>query len=211
VLGGFAEQIAAPAGALHGIPEGLPAAAAATAEPLAAAIHALSRGTDAEDVGIVGGGSMGLMLAALLHAEGRSVTLADRHAARREQAAAFGARTAPALARHDLVFEAVGRPEAWRAALDALRPGGTAVLVGGCPKGTDVPVPATPVHYDELELRGSFHHSPAEVDQALALLGDGGLDWRALLGPTITLHDLPQALAQPRGGPARKWVIDPRQ
>ena len=62
VLGGFAERIAAPAGALHRIPDGLPAEAAAMAEPLAAAVHAVARGTDAGDAGIIGGGPMGLML-----------------------------------------------------------------------------------------------------------------------------------------------------
>lgn len=43
VLGGFAERIAAPPAALHRIPDGLPAAAAAMAEPLAAAVHAVER------------------------------------------------------------------------------------------------------------------------------------------------------------------------
>ena len=42
VLGGFAERIAAPAAALHRIPGDLPPAAAAMAEPLAAAIHAVA-------------------------------------------------------------------------------------------------------------------------------------------------------------------------
>ena len=42
VLGGFAERIAAPAAALHPIPDGLGFAAAAMAEPLAAAVHAVA-------------------------------------------------------------------------------------------------------------------------------------------------------------------------
>ena len=56
---------------------------------------------------------MGLMLAALLTAAGRAVTLADRHAERRAQAAALGARGVERLSCHELVFEAVGRPETW--------------------------------------------------------------------------------------------------
>ena len=43
VLGGFAERIAAPAAALHAVPDGLEAAGAAMAEPLAAAVHAVAR------------------------------------------------------------------------------------------------------------------------------------------------------------------------
>lgn len=211
VLGGFAERIAAPRAALHFIPEGLPPAAAATAEPLAAAIHAIARGSDSKDVGVIGGGSMGLMLAALLSAEGRSVTLADPHRERRAQAARIGARAVDehGLGRHELVFEAVGRPEAWRAAVDSATPGGVVVFVGGCPLGVDVTLPPGPIHYDELDLRGTFHHSRDEVDLALRALAARALEWELFLGETISLEQLPVALAAPRGGPARKWVVDP--
>ncbi len=210
VLGGFAERIAAPANALHAIPDGLPAPAAAMAEPLAAALHAVDRGSDAEDVGVLGGGPMGLMLASLLLAEGRAVTVADRHPERRAQASGLGAHGESELGRHQLVFEAVGRPETWRAAVEAAAPGGTVVLVGGCPRGTEATLPPGPIHYDELELRGSFHHAPAEVDRALNALVTGVLDWQSLLGETIALEQLPEALARSSGGPARKLAVDPR-
>jgi L-iditol 2-dehydrogenase len=210
VLGGFAERIAAPLQALHPIPAGLPSAAAAMAEPLAAAVHAVSRGSDADDVGIVGGGSIGLMLASLLVAQGRAVTVADHHAERRAQAARLGATGVEELGRHALVFEAVGRPEAWRAALAATGEGGMLVLVGGCPRGSEVSFETAPIHYDELDLRGSFHHSPAEIDRALVALAAGELRWELLLGATISLEQLPVALATPSAGPATKWVIDPR-
>jgi L-iditol 2-dehydrogenase len=181
------------------------------AEPLAAALHALARATDAADVGVLGGGPMGLMLTSLLTAQGRSVNVADPHAERRAQAEALGARAAARLEQHhELVFEAVGRPETWQAALDAARPGGVVVLVGGCPVGCEVTLPTGPVHYDELELRGAFHHSRDEVDEALTTLARGDVNWRALAGETISLEELPQALATPSGGPARKWVVDPK-
>jgi L-iditol 2-dehydrogenase len=210
VLGGFAERIGAPKAALHLIPDGLPAAAAAMAEPLAAAVHALDRGSDAEDVGVLGGGPMGLMLAGLLLADGRTVTVADRHPERRAQASALGARGVHELVCHELVFEAVGRPDTWRAAVGAAIPGGTVVLVGGCPQGAEVALPPAPIHYDELELRGSFHHSPAEVDRALQVLAAGVVDWESLLGETIPLERLPETLARRSEGPARKAVVDPR-
>ena len=208
ILGGFAERIAAPAAALHPVPEQLPFAAAAMAEPLAAAVHAVSRGTDAEDVGVLGGGPMGLMLCALLVREGRRVTLADHHLERREQASAIGARSVSELDPHDLVFEAVGRPEAWQNAAAAARPGGVVVLVGGCPRGRSVEFDPGPLHYDELELRGAFHHSREEVDRALETLTQ--IDLSPLLGETIALEELPVALAH-SGERAVKWVVDPRR
>jgi L-iditol 2-dehydrogenase len=181
------------------------------AEPLAAAVHALERAPAralAPDAGVLGGGPMGLMLAALLVADGRTVTVADPHPERRAQAEALGAMSAPAVRDCDVVFEAVGRPDAWRAAVEACAPGGTVVFVGGCASGSEAALPTRPLHYDELDLRGAFHHSPAEVDRALGLLAEGTVDWRALAAGPIGLDELPAALAE-SGGPARKWVVIP--
>jgi L-iditol 2-dehydrogenase len=209
VLGGFAERIAAPAAALHAVPDGLDLAGAAMAEPLAACVHAVARGTDAPDVAVLGGGTIGLMLARLLVIEGRDPMVCDRHAERRAQAEALGARAATTLAEHDLVFEAVGRPAAWEQAVAAARPGGTVVFVGGCPSGTTVELPTGPLHYDEVDLHGAFHHTRAEIDRALALLASGDLDWHALAGEVVGLDDLAGALRRPTAGEARKLVVDP--
>ena len=212
VLGGFAELIAAPAAALHAVPDGLDLAGAAMAEPLAACVHAVARadGADAADAAVLGGGTMGLMIARLLVLAGRDVTVCDRHPERRAQAEALGARATAALpGGHSLVFEAVGRPEAWQAAVASAAPGATVVLVGGCPGGTEVAFPAGPLHYDELDVRGAFHHSRAEVDRALDLLATGAVDWRPLAGETIGLDDLAAALRRPASGEARKLVVHP--
>jgi L-iditol 2-dehydrogenase len=213
ILGGFAEAIAAPEAVLHRVPAGLEPAGAAMAEPLAAALHAIERAPAralAPDAGVLGGGPMGQMLATLLVAEGRTVTLADRHPERRAQAERLGAMASESLADHDVVFEAVGHPQAWRAAVHACAPGGCVVFVGGCAAGTDARLPTRPLHYDELELRGAFHHAPAEVDRALALLADGTVHWRTLAAGPIALDELAGALAAGNDGPARKWIVEPR-
>ncbi len=211
VVGGFAERIAAPAAALHAVPEGLDPAGAAMAEPLAAAVHAVARSGAAAGAGaaVLGGGTMGLMLARLLVLAGCDVTLADRHPERRAQAEAFGATAVAELGRHEIVLEAVGRPESWRVAIAAAAPGATVVLVGGCPSGSEVSLPAAPLHYAELDVRGAFHHDRTEVDRALELLAAGDVDWRALAGETIGLDGLAGALARPASGEARKLVVDP--
>jgi L-iditol 2-dehydrogenase len=175
-------------------------------------VHAVARAPQrplAPDAGVLGGGPMGLMLAAVLVAEGRTVTLADRHLERRAQAEALGAMSAERLADHDVVFEAVGRPDAWRAAVQACAPGGCAVMVGGCASGSDAQLPTRPLHYDEIDVRGAFHHDRDEVDRALALLAGGALDWRALAAEPIGLDQLEAALGSGNDGPARKWVVRP--
>jgi len=209
VLGGFAERIAAPEAALHALPDGLDFAGAAMAEPLAACVHAVGRGTGAAEAAVLGGGTIGLMLARLLVLDGRDVVVCDRHSERRAQAEAFGARAVTELDSHDLVFEAVGRVEAWEQAVAAARPGGTVVFVGGCPSGSAVQLPTGPLHYDEVDLRGAFHHTRAEVDQAIALLAAGDVDWHALAGEVVGLDGLAQALRRPTSGEARKLVVDP--
>ena len=70
IYGGFAERMAVPEAALHPIPDGVPFAAAAMAEPLAACIHAVGRGTPEREVIVLGGGTVGLMLARLLVLDG---------------------------------------------------------------------------------------------------------------------------------------------
>ena len=172
------------------------------AEPLAAAVHAVDRGTGATDVGVLGGGPMGLMLTSLLIAAGRNVTVADPHPERRAQAAELGAHAVETLASHDLMFEAVGRPEAWRDAAGG-RAGGVVVLVGGCP--------AEPSHAADrpAPLRGAraprFVPPLAGRDRPSARRAR----WQRrpvaeLLGPTIPLEQLPAALATPTRRPRRK-------
>ena len=155
---------------------------------------------------------MGLMLARLLVLAGREVTVADPHPERREQARSLGASAAERLDGVPLVFEAVGRPDGWRAALEAVAPGGVVVLVGGCPGGSRVELPADALHYDELDVRGAFHHSPAEVDRALGLLAGRDVPWEAFAGEPLALDGLGAALEQAArgGGRARKLLVDPR-
>ena len=166
VLGGFAELIAAPEAALHAVPAGWirgrgDGRAAGGGGPRVARAPRRAR----PGRGVLGGGPMGQMLAALLVAEGRTSTLPTAHAERRAQAAALSAMTAERLADHDVVFEAVGRPEAWRAAIEATRRAAASSSSAAAPAAEDAALPTRPLHYDELDLRGAFHHSPAEVDR----------------------------------------------
>jgi L-iditol 2-dehydrogenase len=94
-----------------------------------------------------------------------------------------------------VVFEAVGRPETWRMAVTLARPGGEVNLYGGCAPGTTVELSTAELHYAELRLQGSYHHTPTAVRRALGLLAEGRAPYRELLGPPIGLAEVPAALS----------------
>jgi L-iditol 2-dehydrogenase len=227
LTGAFAERLRVPARIvarnLLPRPPGLAPELAAMVEPLACAVRGVERSeVAAGDLAVVlGGGVQGQLLTALLVRRGARVLLCDPHEDRRARALRFGAeavleapRDAAAIARvraatpagrgADLVFEAVGRPQAWEAAVALARPGGEVNLYGGCAPDTTVTLPTAPLHYGELRLQGSYHHTPAAVREALGLLSAGAAPFRELVGEPLALADVPAVLAGP--GPKRPVV-----
>jgi L-iditol 2-dehydrogenase len=72
----------------------------------------------------------------------------------------------------DVVVEAVGRPEAWAWATEMVRKGGTVNFFGGCAKGSKVELDADRLHYSEITLKATFHHTPDSVRKAFALIAE---------------------------------------
>jgi L-iditol 2-dehydrogenase len=70
------------------------------------------------------------------------------------------------------VVEAVGRTEAWEWSIEMVRKGGVVNLFGGCPKGTKVLLDTQRLHYSEITLRATFHHTPETVRRAFALIAE---------------------------------------
>jgi threonine dehydrogenase-like Zn-dependent dehydrogenase len=92
--GAFARYVVAPAEQLLAVPDDLPSRAAALTEPTAVAMHAvtLSGATPADRVLVTGGGPVGLLVTAVLHARGiDDVTVSEPAPARRERALQVGA------------------------------------------------------------------------------------------------------------------------
>lgn len=232
LLGGFGEHVLVPdrvvRRGLHPLPRGLDVGLAPLAEPLACAIHALSSVDlgSGDAVAIVGGGSLGLMLCALAaDAAARPIVL-DPHDERLARAERFGAvetiratRTMEDVRRvraltegrgAEVVLEAVGRPAAWELAVQMAAPGGTVNLFGGCPRGTQFSVPAARVHYEEVTILGTYHHTSHFVGRALEMLARRDRPWADLRGPVIALEDLAAALAGALGD-AAKFTLLPNE
>jgi L-iditol 2-dehydrogenase len=179
------------------VPPGLAPEVAALVEPLACCLHGVQRsGIESGDsVAIVGPGPIGLMLAACAADAGGRPFLVGGRPERRELGPLFGA--GPAVERADVVIEAAGTEEAWRDALGLVRPGGTVLFFGGLPRGTEVGVDTYRLHYEELTLRGAFHHTPATVRAALGFLASGAYPWERLITHRVGLDGVAALLAEP--------------
>ena len=102
----------------------------------------------------------------------------------------------------DVVIEAVGLPEVWQLALQLLRRGSVINFFGGCPEGTTVPVDTSRLHYSELTLRASFHHTPALIREALNVVSRGYItakDFVNRVEPLSNLLDVMQHLMSHNG------------
>ncbi|MDP8958947.1 MAG: alcohol dehydrogenase catalytic domain-containing protein [Actinomycetota bacterium] len=236
LFGGFAEAIRVPARLvernLHRLPDHLPVPVAALAEPLAAAVKAVSRADlganvrQGAEVAVLGAGALGVMLTACLAAEGARVLVVDPHKERLALAEQFGAAGTQVAAKDssdveavrgwanggrgpDHVFEAVGSVAAWELAVEMVRPGGTVHLLGGCPSESRFSLRTFRPHYEEVRLQGSFHHDPAMVRRALGLLATGLQPWELLLGPQVALGELAAVLDGSLHADASKVVVRP--
>ncbi|MGB6902986.1 MAG: zinc-binding dehydrogenase, partial [Acidobacteriaceae bacterium] len=73
----------------------------------------------------------------------------------------------------DIAIEAVATPLAWQWAVDMVRKGGTVNFFGGCAAGTKVELDTNRLHYNNITLRASFHHTPAAARKAFDLIVSG--------------------------------------
>ncbi len=217
--GTYAEKVVIPAPivATNMLPRpaGMETWRAPMIEPLACAIHGVQRSeaAEADTVVIIGGGVQGQLLCAGLAARGCRVVVCDPHPDRRERALAFGAAAVADAPRDDagaravramtpggrgadVVFEAVGRPETWQVAVAVARAGAEINLYGGCAPGSTVTLPTQPLHYSELRLQGSYHHTPAAVREALQLLERDDIPFAELVGEPVGLEEVATVLAE---------------
>ena len=191
--GAYAEYVLVPdriaSRNLLPVPAGLPAELAALVEPLACCLHGVERAEveRGQTVAVLGVGPIGLMLCAAARDAGARVVAVGGRAERRELAREFGAEPGDGRGA-DVVVEAAGTAEAWRAALELVRPGGTVVVFGGLPRGTEVPFDAYRLHYEELTVRGAFHHAPRHVRAALVFLASGAVPWERLITHRVGLE-----------------------
>jgi len=211
--GAYAEFIRIPSrivakNTLH-IPDHVPLEHAALTEPLACAVHGFedSRPHPGDTVAIIGGGPLGLMMVHVAALAGCEVIAIVKHDGQVEAAQQLGAahvvqansvRRAIQQTRAltpkgrgvDIAIEAVGVPEAWQEAVELVRKGGTVNFFGGCAIGTHVTLDTNRIHYSDITLRATFHHTPAICRKALDLIAGGRFQASAFITGHAHLYEL---------------------
>jgi L-iditol 2-dehydrogenase len=182
---------------------------AALTEPLACVVQGIeeTQVRPGQRVLVIGAGPIGLMFVALAKNLGCEVTVAGRREARLAAARRLGASQIvdigdggglvvkvreAALASFDAVIEAVGKQETWEASVQLVRKGGTVNFFGGCPSGATITLDTGLVHYSNLTLRASFHHTPRTIRRALEFIGAGVAQARDFVDGECPLSELPR-------------------
>lgn len=227
VDGGLAEYVAAPARICLPVPDAVSDDAAAIAQPLAVALHAVRRSgvRRGQSCAVIGVGGIGAFIVAAALAAGASPLVAlDVDEARLRTAQRLGASVvidarrraideaiheALGLEGADVVIESSGVPAAPAAAIAAAKRGGRVLIVGlqSEPRALDLLSMAV----REVELSTTLAHvCDVDLPEALALLAGSDLA-DTVTDRVIALDDLVEAGIRPlaAGTAAGKIVVAP--
>jgi L-iditol 2-dehydrogenase len=109
----------------------------------------------------------------------------------------------------DAVIECTGKPGVWESSVAMLRKGGVANLFGGCPKDTKFSVSTEDVHYNEIQVMGVFHSTPAHVRNALDWIAGQPGRLQPLISAQLPLSRLLEAFQLMDARKAFKVAIHP--
>lgn len=203
--GAFAEYVNIPAYTLYKLPETVSYEAGALIEPMAVGIHAVRQAPviQGDTVVILGAGTIGLVTLQAVRAAGASkIFVIEMAKARKEFAAKLGAtavfdpkevdvvakvREATGGLGADVSIECIGHEATGPLAVEVIRKGGKAVLVGIFERESSINffnVVAT-----EKQIIGSLAYS-GEFATAIDLLGDGRLNAEPLITGKIKIDDI---------------------
>jgi L-iditol 2-dehydrogenase len=201
---------------------------AALVEPLACVLRGIeATGVRAGDTTVVfGTGPIGLKFVRMLANRGVRVIALGKRQSQLDLASRLGAAVAlnvsslaepEAQVRElterrlgaDSVIEAVGTPATWEWALKMVRPGGTVNLFGGCPHGTEVRIDPAVLHYSEITIRPTFHHTPKYIRLALDAISRGEIHSSDFITGEAGLADIPSVFERMknRNGEMKTAVI----
>lgn len=228
--GAYSEYVAVPAHMLkynfYKIPDHLKYEEAALLEPLACAVHGAERivARVGDMAVVIGAGPIGMMFMKLLSLKGCRVIAVDLSEQRLKQAYTFGAEATVNANDEDhiqqvrdlcegygapVVVEATGFPNVWENAIQMVAKGGTVLAFGGTKKGTSITVDCQKFHYEEINLKAVYHHTPYHVQMALNLLASGQVNAKDFISGYYPLSKTIDALEKIGAQEGIKYAILP--
>jgi L-iditol 2-dehydrogenase len=111
----------------------------------------------------------------------------------------------------DVVIVACSSDIAQEQAMQMAAPRGRVLFFGGLPKGTThMRFPSNVLHYQEVQVHGSYASRHRDQVHALDMLAQdiGGL--RRVVSDVVDLASAPEAFTRIRAGEVLKVVVDPR-
>lgn len=191
IQGAMAERVVLPVGNLLKLPDKVPFEHGTLAEPLAVGLRAIHRGGEinGRSVLIAGSGPIGLLTLVAARQSGAGVIVSTDVLSNRLQAAsALGTsavlnptqsgwkdRMSEEIGSEsvDIAFDAVGTPATLGQCLQAVKPGGVVVAIGGW---CSIELQMNQLVRKEIELRGTFNYTASEFEQACQWLAEGRFD-----------------------------------
>lgn len=226
--GAYGEYFVGKAGNAYRLPDSVSDVSAGLIDPLMVAYHAVRRsGLKLHDKVLVSGsGIIGQLIADLAKKSGASyVAMSKVSDLKIQKAKEIGIVDeyfdATAADRHDqfwaasnggfdVVFECVGGSASLEACLDAVRPGGTIVMIGNSIE-PQIPVAINRAVLNEINLIGSVSCTRAEFEETIDLIAKGMINPEQYVTEVLPLDQLQQALERQidPNDPMVKFVIKP--
>jgi (R,R)-butanediol dehydrogenase / meso-butanediol dehydrogenase / diacetyl reductase len=222
VPGGMQEYWAVPAGSLIKVPASMPDDHAAVVEPLAIAVHAVTRANVKRDdaVCVFGGGPIGALIAMVCRHRGARVIVSEVNPFRVALLEGLGLEVAGPgvdvvkLANDwtggdgvDVAFEVTGNAAAVRLMTDAVRVWGTISVVAI--HAEPMTVKLYPMFARELTMQGTRLYARADWEEAIRLAASGAVPVGPLVSHKIPLEGLQEGMERAlRGGPVMKVLVE---
>ncbi len=205
--GAFQQRWCVPRHTVHRIPEDLPLEFGALVEPVAVACHDVRRSRLAagEDVLVIGGGPIGMLIAMVAGQAGANVTLSEVSEQRLEFAKSQGFQTlnpketdvGAAMYEKtggkgaDVVFEVSGTQPGVDTMTEAVSARGRIVMVAIHAEKPQVDM--FKFFWREIELLGARVYEAEDFDDAIDLIAKGGIDCKAIITDVRDLDDIKSA------------------
>lgn len=224
--GGFAEACVVPQTQCIPLSPEVPLRYGAMAEPLACCLHGIDLAgiRPGQDVCVIGGGAIGLMLLQLAKLSGAAkVALSEPDGVKRETALRLGADGAIDPIHEDLngrleaifgapgadvVIECAGVLSATEQAFSAARRGATVVLFSVPRPEAKYPLSLEDVYKKELTIRGSFINPDTQA-RAVALINAGRIDLDPIITHSFPVEKLEEAILTQMSPGSIKVIIEP--